>query len=316
VSDKLPIFLSLGAGVQSSCCALMSAYGELPHMDGAIFSDTQAEPKAVYAWLGKLEEMIAAAPFPFPVHRVTAGSLTERITNTRTNKKNGLNYYSNMIPAFAKVMVTRYFCAECYQGMQKDDEACPRCGCQWKKETSDWKRGITGRSCTTNFKIEPILKKLRKLAHIKRGQTHVGVIQWIGISLDEATRMSPSREPWTRKEYPLIDAGMTRHDCLRWMAAKGFPAPPRSACVYCPFHSDGEWRRLRAEEPEAFAEAVRVEKAVNATMQSVTRGKNRMRSTVYLHDSMVPLDQVDFSTDEDHGQQLMFQNECQGMCGI
>jgi hypothetical protein len=25
---------------------------------------------------------------------------------------------------------------------------------------------------------------------------------------------------------------------------------------------------------------------------------------------------VDFSTDEDHGQQVMFQNECEGMCGV
>jgi len=28
------------------------------------------------------------------------------------------------------------------------------------------------------------------------------------------------------------------------------------------------------------------------------------------------LDRVNFSADEDHGQQPMFGNECEGMCGV
>lgn len=65
-------YLSLGAGVQSSTLALMAAAGEVtPMPDGAIFADTQAEPASVYRWLDRLETML-----PFPVHRVTAGSLS------------------------------------------------------------------------------------------------------------------------------------------------------------------------------------------------------------------------------------------------
>jgi hypothetical protein len=62
--------LSLGAGVQSSTLALMIAAGEVPMIDCAIFADTQSEPRKVYEWLGWLE-----AQLPFPIHRVTAGSL-------------------------------------------------------------------------------------------------------------------------------------------------------------------------------------------------------------------------------------------------
>lgn len=62
--------LSLGAGVQSSTLALMSAAGELPMMDCAIFADTQSEPRAVYEWLAWLETQL-----PFPVHHVTKGNL-------------------------------------------------------------------------------------------------------------------------------------------------------------------------------------------------------------------------------------------------
>ena len=67
--------ISLGAGVQSSVMALMAAHGEItPMPDCAIFADTQAEPTRVYEWLSWLETQL-----PFPVHKVTKGSLRESI---------------------------------------------------------------------------------------------------------------------------------------------------------------------------------------------------------------------------------------------
>lgn len=62
--------LSLGAGVQSTVVALMSARRDLPMFDAAIFCDTGWEPKAVYRHLDWLE-----AQLPFPVHRVSAGNI-------------------------------------------------------------------------------------------------------------------------------------------------------------------------------------------------------------------------------------------------
>jgi len=62
--------LSLGAGVQSTTVALMSARGDLPRFDAAIFSDTGWEPAAVYRHLAWLETQL-----PFPVHRVSAGNI-------------------------------------------------------------------------------------------------------------------------------------------------------------------------------------------------------------------------------------------------
>lgn len=67
--------LSLGAGVQSTTLALMAAAGEItPMPDAAIFSDTQWEPKAVYAHLDELEKLL-----PFPVYRVSAGDLRRNV---------------------------------------------------------------------------------------------------------------------------------------------------------------------------------------------------------------------------------------------
>jgi hypothetical protein len=65
--------LSLGAGVQSTALALLSAVGDLlPRVDGAIFADTGWEPKAVYEHLARLEAVL-----PFPVYRVAKGNIRD-----------------------------------------------------------------------------------------------------------------------------------------------------------------------------------------------------------------------------------------------
>lgn len=50
--------------------------------DCAIFADTQAEPKAVYTWLDWLEKQL-----PFPVHRVTAGSLRDDLLRSAKTRE-------------------------------------------------------------------------------------------------------------------------------------------------------------------------------------------------------------------------------------
>ena len=79
-------FLSLGAGVQSCTVALMSARGDLPLFDGAIFADTHAEPKAVMQYLDWLEKQL-----PFPVYRVSRGNLRDDLLSGKT---------TGSIPAF------------------------------------------------------------------------------------------------------------------------------------------------------------------------------------------------------------------------
>jgi hypothetical protein len=125
--------------------------------------------------------------------------------------------------------------------------------------------------------------------------------------------MKPSRLAWAGIRWPLIEKEMTRHDCLRWMEKNGYPTPPRSACTYCPFHSDHEWRRLKNESPDEFAGAVDFEKQLQALHAPVGRG--RLNGKPYLHNSLVPLGEIDFSEDTTQGN-LHFHNECEGMCGV
>jgi len=94
MSDSIHI-LSLGAGVQSSTLALMAAVGEVtPMPKAAIFADTQAEPASVYKWLDWLEGRL-----PFPVRRVTKGSLEEMALSVRTSAT-GKRYTKHGVPAF------------------------------------------------------------------------------------------------------------------------------------------------------------------------------------------------------------------------
>lgn len=272
--------ISLGAGVQSSTMALMAAHGEIGPMPiAAIFADTQDEPQSVYRWLDWLEKQL-----PFPVHRVTAGKLSDGVLTVKTSAK-GLRYSAVKIPLFTR-----------------------------NADNSEGR--IVHRGCTRDFKIYPIHKEVRRIAAIKRGQKSVGCIEWIGISLDEQVRMKLSRYPWLEHRWPLVEARMRRHDCLRWMQEKGYPEPPRSACVYCPFHSNSEWRRLRDEEPEDFAAAVEFERKLSS-VQKVTTS---LKAQTFLHRSLVPLSEVDFSTDIDRGQgawwEENFRDECEGMCGV
>ena len=74
----------------------------------------------------------------------------------------------------------------------------------------------------------------------------------MGISIDEIFRIKDSRVKWKTKRYPLIELNKSRTDCLRWMQENGYPKPPRSACVFCPFHNDIEWLRLKTKEPYEF----------------------------------------------------------------
>lgn len=89
----------------------------------------------------------------------------------------------------------------------------------------------------------------------------------------------------------------------------GYPRPPKSSCIGCPFHSDAAWRRMRDHDPDAWADAVDLDRTIRT-------GFRGLRGEVYLHRSAVPLGEADLSTDADRGQLDLWPNECEGMCGV
>lgn len=261
--------ISLGAGVQSSMMALMFAEGELePMPDCAIFADTQAEPSHIYAWIDWLTPRL-----PFPTYIVTRGSLKEDIYQSIVDK--------------SRVASPPFF--------TKDEKG---------------KRGMLWRQCTTEYKIAPITKKIRELMGLKfrqRAPKGVLVEQYIGISYDEAIRQKPSRVPWIKHSWPLVEREIRRHDCLTWMASRGYPAPRKSACTFCPYHDNETWYGMKMGDPEAWADAVRMDEAIRDGIRSTS-------AKLFIHRDLVPLTEIEWG--DDLKQEDMFQDECEGMCGV
>lgn len=274
-------YISLGAGVQSSVVALMAACGELtPMPSGAIFADTQAEPKSVYDWLAWLETQL-----PFPVYRATHGNLATDALVYRTSAKSGRTYTRSLIPVFVL--------------------------------KPDGNKGILPRKCTRDYKIDVIHRQVRALEGLRavRPGTAPFATTWIGFSIDEEQRKRPSRVPWVEHRWPLLELGFSRDDCLEWMTEHGYPKPPRSACVFCPYHNDSEWQRLKNDEPEAFAAAVAWER----DYQRIAREHDQvLEGTPFLHDGLKPLDETVFDTSRDRQLSLFdgFRHECEGACGV
>lgn len=177
----------------------------------------------------------------------------------------------------------------------------------WFLKMPDGSASMARRQCTSEYKLRPIHRKVVELLGGKRPKG--GCEMWIGISTDEAARMKPSRVQYIVNRWPLIEAEMSRQDCVRWMERYGWTAP-KSACLGCPFRSDASWRNLKDTDPAGWLDAVSVDRNLRAG------AGGQLRGTPFMHRSLKPLDEVDLSTWSERGQPDLFQMECEGMCGV
>jgi len=365
---KTTTILSLGAGVQSSALALMASRGELGWKpDFAIFADTGGEPQRVYTWLSWLEKQLS-----FDVVRVQKGNLKDDIISS--------------IDDLGRVSAVPFFT---------------------KNISNGGKKGKLRRSCTTDYKIMPINKKIRELLGVPKGRmvpqirvqikkngnslrhflnrSKISIDQllsyselsqiidsqlWVGesifrnkivtddkfditvdgyllerflkyygfvlgsqpkpdksfyvrhlvkvnnlmgISIDEVQRIKTNYLPWIENIYPLVENRISRSDCINWMKKNNYPEPPRSACTFCPYHSNKEWLRIKSN-PEEWEEVVKLDKKIRGGISLKYKEKANYQSELYLHPDCIPLDEVHLEAGKD--QQNMFDEECEGMCGI
>lgn len=177
----------------------------------------------------------------------------------------------------------------------------------WHLTMPNGDRGISRRQCTKEFKIEPLMKKQRQLAGYQPRQRipPATVEVWIGISTDEAFRVKPALWQWQANRWPLIEQRKSRLDCLAWLDRHGYPKPPKSSCIGCPLHGTAHWQAM---QPEELQDAIEVDAAI--------RNGYKMTGKQFMHFSHRPLAEVDLSTAEDRGQLDLFNNECEGMCGV
>ena len=267
--------LSFGAGYGSVGLSLMLKDGVLSGVkkpDLAVFSDTMAEPPHVYETVEKLKSIL-----DYPVIVVSAGDLRSDLWTQIRGDGPTLNHRTDTgfidIPAYTET-------------------------------------GIVRRQCTTAYKINVIKRAVRNFAGVNPPK--LKVTQYLGISLDEASRMKDSRVKYITNEYPLVENRVTRTDIVDYLNTN-YPDIPvgRSACFFCPFHSISEWQEIRDTYPALYEEAVEMERAL-ITMD---------RGPFYLHKSKYGAGLEEALANVNvPGKKLVeldqFQNECEGHCGV
>lgn len=289
--------MSYGGGIQSTALAhlVINQHPELmkvaPSMpDVFIFADTGDEPESVYKTVEETAASLWEAGIPLRVVKKESEygeSISEDILNRVAL---GVNRGGDIPPVFVL--------------------------------NPDGSQGHVRRQCTASWKVDVIhaaLKEMsgvipRKASHRELGRV---VQQWIGISLDEASRMRDPAKKWFSHFYPLVEMRWTRQHCIDYLDSLGVEAA-RSACVYCPYHSNREWVRLKNEEPEAFDRAVEFERKLHAI---IDEGKTigGMKHKPFLHRSMVPVEQAVENYQEASDKQpdlFGFDDECAGICGV
>lgn len=98
------------------------------------------------------------------------------------------------------------------------------------------------------------------------------VTKYLGIDIGEQRRAQIPEDKKYRYEYPLIDWGWDREDCLGTLKRAGLPNPGKSACFFCPGSKKKEILNLQREYPELAQRAIEMER--NAELSSV-RGLGR-----------------------------------------
>ena len=160
------------------------------------------------------------------------------------------------------------------------------------------------------------IQKIRELLGLEKGEkrkpgTEVELL--MGISLDEVQRMKVNQIKYFKNSYPLIDMRWNRAKCISWFQENYNKTPPRSACTFCPFHSNKEWARVKQNKKE-WDEVVKLEKAFIDNRELIAQ-KTKIKDKIFFHRNCVPLSEIDFS-DENTDQLDLFNNECEGVCGI
>ena len=271
--------LSLGAGVQSSTLLFKILYEEIAPVDVAYFADTGNEPEEVYNWLNFLK-------------KEAKGKL--EIKTVRNDRNTG-SIYTDILSEdgwFAGIPVYT-------QDTSKEGSS---------------QNGMSRRQCTDRYKIQPILKEVRKELGVDNLRDRC-VEMVMGISYDEIQRAKIPPNKWQINAYPLVENKITREECFHWMSRNNLPTPPRSACIICPYHSNEEWSRIKTEHPKEWEEAVYFDEQLRSP-DSKSTFVSKFDSKLFLHKSRVSLKEADLETSHPEQIDFGFDDECEGMCGV
>lgn len=271
--DKEINVLSFGAGVQSTTLALLGEQEKhgIPKFDFAVFADTGAEPDSVYECLERIKDHVS---FPVIKYMVQDGLLKHILSSVESQTRVA------SIPAFTPGKKKEY--------------------------------GMLRRMCTREFKLDAITQAIRStLGYGYRRQVKHLVNMYIGISRDEMQRMTTPLTKWMTNRYPLVEMKWHRSDCEKFLKTNWSYNVGKSACTFCPYHSNEMWKEMKNNDKKSWHQAVMVDEAIRGGI----RGTNK---PLFLHRSLTPLAEIDWEDliENNHEKDFGFLDECEGICGL
>lgn len=260
--------INLGVGIQSTALYYMSSLNEIERADFAVFADTGGEKTATLNYYKDLKTWSNLSG-GIKLYKANYKNLQKDLLN----QSNSTNNRFASIPAFTLL---------------------------------NGKKGMLRRQCTNEYKIAQVNKKIREILKIPGKTRFPKMEMWIGITLDEYTRITIPQEKWKINVYPFCGYKVyptgkcepfrgfekTRNDILNWYKLKGFEVPEKSSCKFCPFQADYNWLRLKQTAPKDFKQAVKIDYAIRDS------SKKGVTAPLFLHSSLVPLDKVDLSENQ------------------
>lgn len=258
--------LHLGAGVQSSALAEMIVEGVLQRVDFAIFADTGDEPKYVYEQVEYLGKRFAGVGIPLAVIQREGKGVAEDLLHGQ-GRHISMPFYVKSLTG--DVAMVRRQCTDEFKVVPSDSYVM-----SWliEREYGKWSKGkIPRRLINRDIRVEDVF----------------------GISLDEFYRAGDRGVQWQKAVYPLIDQRMTRADCEQWLRDHSLPVPRKSSCRKCPYHQDAYWLDQKINHPADFEESCQFDEWLR-TPEAKQRMGNTLRGELYLHESCIPLREVDF----------------------
>jgi hypothetical protein len=298
-------------GWQSSRILLGACRGELPRFDVAVFADTQWEPKAVYENVEFLKGEAERAGIPLVVR--TKGDLRADAIEFRRSRRSADGKRFASIPTFIKnlddsqgrvkrqctreykIEVVELFIRRELLGLEHGARI-PKSAhvCQWFGISDD----------EASRAVFP--------GYYKSKDVPVGIDLFGKPVVVKTRRWYPT--PWKTHVYPLLnqtwhadrtvrDAHHLPHkeqrgDCGRWLA-RHYPGRtfPRSACIGCPFRNNEEWRDMRENRPEEWADACDFDDAQRQADGDCISDRRLLVGLSYVHRQLVPLRDADLDGD-------------------
>lgn len=154
--------------------------------------------------------------------------------------------------------------------------------------------GQLRRQCTGRWKVDPQNAQMRAELERRGLRKTPGVIEkWLGISKDEWQRAKHADVKYIAHRYPLLEKGMTRADCIAWLQAHDLPVPPKSACVFCPFHNKAAWQEMKRAGGRDWQVALEIDTQIRTA---------RPPYPLFVHRARVPLAEA-VQIPEDYGMQ-------------